>query len=540
MKFPCYTFLAQNILTKVNFIMQSITHIKNSVKDFSKNNFKFSSYFDSLDLLDNIPDDVQLKLNDIDFIYHLEQANSHLQFLNSYFEENINPSLKKAICKSKKSRKNPTIPYADFKVDEMPIFDKNIPDQLSFDDIRKATADNGKPLKPVSRRKADKFTFEGTCPFCGAPKHYIYSNNARGQFKCKACHNTFSSKKTFSGESAIYCPHCRSRLSMHHDRKGYIVYNCQNDKCSYYLHNKKLVEEGNTDGLFTSSGQLRLRYHYREFKFSLETLRSNDQIADSPVKLSKIHAHPDVLGLILTYYVNYGLSSRKTALIMKQVHGYRISHQTVLNYAAAVSSMVKPLADHYPYQLSNVLCGDETYIKIRGKTHYVFFWSDPDTKIITSYTIYPVRDTKCACQSIFESLSHYKEIPEDMTLITDGNPIYNAAQLFFDMNDIHFDLRQVIGVRNLDEESAKYRPFKQMEERLNRTYKQNYYGTNGYDRLECANSYMVLFVTFFNFLRDHSSLGFRTPVDDELFEDHMLMQHRWLKLIGLSLQYHQA
>ena len=56
--------------------------------------------------------------------------------------------------------------------------------------------------------------------------------------------------------------------------------------------------------------------------------------------------------------------------------------------------------------------------------------------------------------------------------------------------------------------------------------------------LECANSYMVLFVCFFNFLRQHSSLDFKTPVDDELFDDSMLMPERWLKLIELSSQYH--
>lgn len=125
-------------------------------------------------------------------------------------------------------------------------------------------------------------------------------------------------------------------------------------------------------------------------------------------------------------------------------------------------------------------------------------------------------------------------------MITDGNPIYNAAQLFFELNDIHFELHQVIGVKNLDEESKKYRPFKQIEERLNRTYKQNYYGTNGYDKLECANSYMILFVCFFNFLRQHSSLSYKTPVDDGLFEKNMLVQDKWLKLIELSAQYQTA
>lgn len=216
----------------------------------------------------------------------------------------------------------------------------------------------------------------------------------------------------------------------------------------------------------------------------------------------------------------------------------KISHQTVVNYASKVSKLIKPLVDNYPYQLTNTLSGDETYIKVRGKNQYVFFWSDPHTKIITSYTIYANRDTKNACQSIYDCLSKYKSVPEDLLLITDGNPIYNAAQLFFHIHGIDFTLKQVIGVKNKDEESKEYRPYKQIEERLNRTYKQNYYGTNGYHTLKCANDYMVLYVCFFNFLRQHSSLKFKTPVDDSLFDKDSLIQDRWLKLIELSAQYY--
>ena len=169
-----------------------------------------------------------------------------------------------------------------------------------------------------------------------------------------------------------------------------------------------------------------------------------------------------------------------------------------------------------------------------------FFWSDPSSKIITSHTIYPTRDTECACRSIYDCLRNYNgKIPENLTLITDGNPIYNAAQVFFDINGIKFDLHQVIGVKNKDEISKKYRPFKQIEERLNRTYKQNYYGTNGYDKLEGANSYMILFVCFFNFLRQHSSLKYKTPVSG-LFDNNMLMPDQWLKLIEISHKYHPA
>ncbi|WP_249028930.1 integrase core domain-containing protein [Tannockella kyphosi] len=514
--------------------MDSITSILNNLNSFSKSNFKFSQYIESLLLLKHIPSSLSDLLNTDDFIYHLQEASSHIQWLTSYFDDHIIQSLKKEVSRLKKT-KDTTIPYADFTIDSPPLFQREIVQQLSFGDILKEQA-----ITPVKRRNPEGFTFQGVCPFCGAPTSYIYNNNKQGQLLCKCCKNTFSTKVSLPEQTGIYCPHCKCKLDKQHDRNNYIVYCCVNRKCSYYLNNNELHSKGMGEHLKTSSGEYRYRYHYREFKFNLENLKQTVKTIDAPVDLSRIHYDSNVLGLVLTYHVNFGLSSRKTALIFKQVHGISISHQTIMNYATSVSAIIKPMVDKYPYQLGSILSGDETYIKVRGKNHYVFFWSDPIKKIITSNTIYPVRDTKCACQSIYDCLAHYKEIPKDLLLIADGNPIYNAAQLFFGIHGISFDLQQVIGVKNKDETSKKYRPYKQIEERLNRTYKQNYHGTNGYDKLECANSYMTLFVAFHNFLRPHSSLGYKTPVQDDLFQDAKLMQDKWIKLIELSTQYHQA
>ena len=515
--------------------MQSITHLIDSIESFSKQNFKFSQYFQPLNILNKIPDSISDHLNNIDFIYHLDEASKHIDWLNRFFEDNINPVTKKEISLLKSSKnKDVQIPYADFKVDEPPLFKNELVEQLSFEDII-----NKKNIGPIRRRNPESFAFDGVCPYCGAPKEYIYDNNkGKGQYQCKACKNTFTIKTTIKDEIGIYCPHCKRKLVLHHDRNGYFVYVCMNQDCSYYKHNKEILDSDDRDSLLTSSNQYRLRYHYREFKFDMESLKKVSQSLNTGFNISRIHFDHKVLGLILTYYVNYGLGARKTALIMKQIHGVRISHQTVINYANGVSSLVKDMVDHYPYKIGSLLAGDETYIKVRGKNQYVFFWSDPHSKIITSHTIYPTRDTECACRSIYDCLRHYNgNIPENLTLITDGNPIYNAAQVFFDINDIKFDLHQVIGVKNKDETSKKYRPFKQIEERLNRTYKQNYYGTNGYDKIEGANSYMILFVCFFNFLRPHSSLGFKTPVTG-LFDNDMLMPDQWLKLIEISHHYH--
>ena len=121
-------------------------------------------------------------------------------------------------------------------------------------------------------------------------------------------------------------------------------------------------------------------------------------------------------------------------------------------------------------------------------------------------------------------------------IITDANPIYNAAQLFLGLCDINFDLKQVVGVSNKDATSKEYRPFKQTEERLNRTYKMNYYGTNGYDSLKTANEYMILYVSYFNFLRRHSSLNYDVPYKHPSVDYQTLMPDRWLQLINAATQ----
>ena len=518
--------------------MNSISQLLDLIKSIQSSFFLFSTQLEPLILAKDVPDSIYSRINSLDFLNLVQDCSKAIDHLLNYLNV-LHPDLAKEIRKlekKKKSKSNNTIPYADFTIDEAPVFRKDPKIETpSFFDLMQQAMNQGKPITPIKHRC--EFTFEGICPFCGAPNEYIYDNsNQRGQFKCKVCRNTFTVKTTLSDEIGVYCPHCDSKLKKQHDRKGYIVYFCPSNKCSYYRNNKKLFKEGNVEHLKTSSGRDRFRYHYREFKFNMNALKQSSQSVNFDI--NKIHFDQKVLGLVLCYYVNYGLSSRKTALILHQIHGLKISHQTVMNYAAKASKLIQPLIDKYPYKLHNVMVGDETYVKVKGKNHYVFFWSDPVHKIITSHGIYATRNTENACQSIHDFLMKYRAIPEDLLAITDGNPIYNAAQLFFHLNEIDFDLKQVIGVKNKDETSKEYRPFKQIEERLNRTYKQNYYGTNGYQTLEKANEYMVLYVAFFNFLRQHSSLNYRTPVDDDLFETDSLMPDRWLKLIELSSQYH--
>lgn len=108
-------------------------------------------------------------------------------------------------------------------------------------------------------------------------------------------------------------------------------------------------------------GKYKVRYIFRDFTLDFVPLAKNSPVT-SKVPLPNIMISSYTLGLVLTYYVNYGLSSRKTATLLYDVHCIKISHQTVLNYVNAVSTVVKPFVDGYDYKLSDSFCGDETYI----------------------------------------------------------------------------------------------------------------------------------------------------------------------------------
>ena len=125
---------------------------------------------------------------------------------------------------------------------------------------------------------------------------------------------------------------------------------------------------------------------------------------------------------------------------------------------------------------------------------------------------------------------------QNITLVTDGNPSYQAGLHFVNANNdqLNLTLKNVIGLQNLDDESEEYRPYKQMVERLNRTYKYHIQSQNGFGSINGAVAKLVLFVTHYNFLRPHKSLGYRTPVALTELSGFDRIQNKWVKIIALA------
>ena len=88
--------------------------------------------------------------------------------------------------------------------------------------------------------------------------------------------------------------------------------------------------------------------------------------------------------------------------------------------------------------------------------------------------------------------------------------------------------------RSDDEQSEQFRPFKEIIERLNRTYRYHTRSRSGHKSLNGARALTTLFVAYYNFLRPHRTLGNKSPVHLPELNSVQSLQGRWLKLLELA------
>lgn len=126
---------------------------------------------------------------------------------------------------------------------------------------------------------------------------------------------------------------------------------------------------------------------------------------------------------------------------------------------------------------------------------------------------------------------------QEIILVTDGNPSYPAGIHFINQShEPNLTHKKVIGLQNLDSESEEFRPFKELIERLNRTYKYHVRAAYGFNSKNGAVALTTLFVTYYNFLRPHISLNYSVPIPLEELKDIDTLQGKWAKVIQLATE----
>ena len=455
--------------------------------------------------------------------------------------QNRNPEVKP---KDDFKEKHPN--YRNFSVDPLaPLTEAPPPKEpLPSKDYKGLLAEYqlqcGKPLSPVKYRPSSPQVPEHTiCACCGAPHNYLYYNDGkkRTQLKCKVCNHLFQLNRRYQKgmKTKYYCPYCHHALFTWKQRKEVTIYKCCNDHCHHRIRKMRKLNDAEKALIKKRSSQFKLCYQYREYHYRPEEL-----IHSAPEKphvdITKIHNSPDTLGLILTFYVSFASSARKTALIMRSVFNIDVSYQTVLNYAAAAAFYCNNFNLKYKGSIDTISAGDEAYIKIMGKHHYVFLFISSESLKITAYHVADNRETLPAIIAMKEAI-RTAQPGQTIILVTDGNPSYPAGIHFLNAlreNESSLQHRKVIGLQNLDSESEAYRPFKQLIERLNRTFKYHVKPSHGFNSLNGAVALITLFVTHYNFLRSHMSLNYRTPIELPDLTHIPTIQGKWAKILSLA------
>ena len=315
-----------------------------------------------------------------------------------------------------------------------------------------------------------------------------------------------------------------------------IAHKCSNDNCPHRLNALKELNPSERALLKTKSSQFKLCYVYREYLYQAKELKHSSPLKPL-VDITKIHNSQNVLGLILAFYVSFAITARKTAYILRMVFNINVSYQTVLNYAEAASFHCHEFNMKFKGPIDDISAGDETYIKIFGMFAYVFLFLSSRSLKITAYHVAHSRETQPAITAMQEAI-RTAEPHQKLTIVSDGNPSYPAGIHFLNEQRPQelprIEHRKVIGLQNLDEESTEFRPFKQLIERLNRTFKFHVRSGCGFKSNNGAIALTTLIVTDYNFLRPHMSLGCETPVDIPELKDISTIQGQWIKILAMA------
>lgn len=283
--------------------------------------------------------------------------------------------------------------------------------------------------------------------------------------------------------------------------------------------------------------QFKINYQYRDYHFRPIQIKHAAPAEPSTdvFDMFRIRKPDAVMALALTFYISFALSARKTALVLKWVFDLKASYQTVLNYAKIAAYYAHRFNLKNKGPIGNISVGDETYIKIGGSYNYVWFYLSAKRRCITSYHLSDNRGTLPAVAATNEAI-RTADKDQDITIVTDGNPSYIEATQFLNKDrrkEHKIKHIQVIGLQNNDEVSEAYRPFKQMIERFNRSYKHHVKPAAGFNSYDGAMALTTLFVTYYNFLRPHGSMNYKPPIHIAQLKNIRTIQAKWIKLLSM-------
>lgn len=348
--------------------------------------------------------------------------------------------------------------YRQFRVDQLPPlpFSDKPPTSLDWKILKKnKERETQKLIKPVQHRNGKSLHPGIKCSHCHAPARYLYFNNGKlqSQIKCKICGKTAPSHGNKRNCKAKYrCPYCSSALFKWKESKHSTIYKCPGYTCPHYLNNKKRLtkQEQNMRDLQKYSPDFKLHYQYREYHLCPQDLVTVRPLLNSKIDLRHIHNSYHTLGLVLTFAINLGLSSRVTRDALKGIFNISLSHQTVINYINLSAQYLSSFIDKHCPVPKSTCAADETYIIVDNKWTYTWFIIDSKTRAICGYNLSDHRDVEPALALLYDCFGKPDARVKHPDLVTDGNPSYDAAIMAYNssIKTNKLTKRTVIGLKN--------------------------------------------------------------------------------------------
>lgn len=402
--------------------------------------------------------------------------------------------------------------------DPLPIVEKK--------DYRKILAEaeaQGKPICPVRRIKPFSVDID-KCPVCGAPADYLYSfgKDPEGfqKLQCKVCKHQWAPGRPAPKKShpTYRCPFCGYALTQVKTRKNFSVFKCRNDNCPKWLNHRK-------------------RYRFRAFDVNFDELACASPNA-APVNLAKSRFSPFLITNTVNFYVGLGISLRQTVFAVKHIWQVQISYETIHNWVVSLASKLAPLVKSIHLPLSGIVVIDETYIKVKGKWHYLFTAFDGLRGFIISQHLSPHRDALAALTILKEVIERYNN--RKFILVTDKAPIYDvavySASVFFNASIRH---RSVLGISiPPGGDPHTYRPYKNRMERLFGSYKAHYKRHKSFSSFEGAVAHALLYQLYYNHLKPHDACNVDVPVP--LKDKKGRQVDNWAKLMQWIVEFNQT
>ena len=312
------------------------------------------------------------------------------------------------------------------------------------------------------------------CPRCNSKKLYKYGKDKFGyqKYQCPTCKHQFAPSNPKYGRQRKYpsCPVCGKCSFLHHDYDDYSNYRCSDKKCNHSFFQIKPTVK-----LPPSMSKVLGKTDFKRMRHSLHL----------------------VVTALTMFYIG-GMSFRKIALTLKILYNIKVSHVTISDwckkFAPIFHSKMLSLMPSMNFN-SDEWHADETVVKIAGKKHYIWFIIDSETRFVLGFHLSPHRDSPQAF-CLFDDVKKYGK---PNAIVSDRYSAYKVP------------VKSVFDVRHIRVESFKDDISNNLIEAFNKQFKSWYKTKQGFNSFDSANSMIMMFVFFFNFIRPHSSLSNLTP-----------------------------